>query len=352
MKKMSLLLLTALLVFTQLGLYSTVSAAGFRDVGTSHWAYQDITALTGKKIISGYDNGTYQPNGNVTRAQAAKILYNALGLTEKPSKKLSFRDIKGHWAEDYISVLTEKGIFSDAARFNPNQDLTRSQMAKIIVESFDFTKTSTKKFNDVNPSVWYGGYVSKLYASGVTKGIDEKRFNPNGKVSRAQMAAFVNRAMNKDTLGPPSEPIDWTAPLSVEEIKKLEEELWLEVNKARAKFGLEEYIFSDELSELASERAKLMFEKDAFTHDIPGYGYHSDMMKKDSEFLASMENIHQGNYPPKNIVTGWLNSPTHVKAFYEWADPQTNAGIGIYGSRDGDKLYWVFIVGLGEYVEY
>ena len=75
----------------------------YKDVGTNHWAYDAVTYMTGKKIISGYSDGTFRPNNKVTRAEFAKMMVLALDLKLHNPKDKSFLDIgKDNWAFKYI----------------------------------------------------------------------------------------------------------------------------------------------------------------------------------------------------------------------------------------------------------
>ena len=57
----------------------TANAAGFKDVAASYWAYDEITALSGKKVIEGYADGTFKPEGKVTREEFAKMIITQRG---------------------------------------------------------------------------------------------------------------------------------------------------------------------------------------------------------------------------------------------------------------------------------
>jgi len=69
MKKIVSLLLVLLM------LSGTVFAAGFTDLDETHWAYPHVSELVEKGVINGYEDGTFRPDANVTRAELAKLLY-------------------------------------------------------------------------------------------------------------------------------------------------------------------------------------------------------------------------------------------------------------------------------------
>ena len=97
---------------------SPAQAETFTDIQPDHWAYKEMTSLVNFKILKGYPDGTFRDETGVTRAQAAKII--ALSLEAKPSTqyKPKFKDVpSSHWAFEYISPLTERGIFNNNDKF-------------------------------------------------------------------------------------------------------------------------------------------------------------------------------------------------------------------------------------------
>ena len=115
------------------------------------------------KIITGYPDGTFQPDAPVTRAEFAAI---AARFDEKSAKTTaSFRDIYGHWAERYISRSAELGWirgYTDNT-FRPDQSITRAEAMALInrvlnrnPESKDDLLRSMNIFNDnLDTAKWY-----------------------------------------------------------------------------------------------------------------------------------------------------------------------------------------------------
>jgi len=113
----------------------------FTDIEGS-WAADWIEELYQEGIVSGYPDGSYRPNNVVTRAQMAKFILKGKhgGGYEPPHyASYSFTDIEGLWAADWIEELYQEGIvsgYSDGT-YRPNNQVTRAQMAKFIVNAFD-----------------------------------------------------------------------------------------------------------------------------------------------------------------------------------------------------------------------
>ncbi|WP_223634726.1 S-layer homology domain-containing protein [Planococcus sp. 4-30] len=174
-------------------------AANLTDVDESHWAYGDVQSLMEKNVLNGYSNGTFKPDESVTRAQAAKVISLAADIKPVKPEKASYPDVApDYWAFEYIEALKKAGVIHGKGNgmYGPSEVLTRGQMAKILAESFGLVGRSTNYFEDVKPADWMFTYVLALRDSGITVGYSQDNtYRPDGIVTRAQMAAFANRAM-------------------------------------------------------------------------------------------------------------------------------------------------------------
>ena len=90
-------------------------------------------------IINGYTDGSFKPEGTITRAEACKMICVALNGGKEPAlgtnAKASFTDTKGHWAEGYIESCVAQGIVAGigGGKFNPNGNVTGTQFAKMLL---------------------------------------------------------------------------------------------------------------------------------------------------------------------------------------------------------------------------
>ena len=90
-------------------------------------------------IINGYTDGSFKPEGTITRAEACKMICVALNGGKEPvlgtNATATFTDIKGHWAEKYIEYCVSEGIVAGigGGKFNPNGNVTGSQFAKMLL---------------------------------------------------------------------------------------------------------------------------------------------------------------------------------------------------------------------------
>ncbi|MDT0161572.1 S-layer homology domain-containing protein [Bacillus sp. AG4(2022)] len=170
----------------------------FSDVTNKDYYFQAVSSLSERGIIKGYGNGIFKPEESVTRAQAAKMLALALNLRTDHVKDPGFKDVsKNNWAYRYIAALAERGIIKGYGdQYKPNEPITRAQMAKIIALGYKFKESplKDKRFQDVNPTDWYAGYLQPLIEKGITNGTTAKTYSPIETVSRGQMAAFIYRS--------------------------------------------------------------------------------------------------------------------------------------------------------------
>jgi len=104
---------------------------------------------------------------------------------------------EAEWAKVYITRLSELGVISGFDnKIRPNDPVTREEFAKLIVNALGLTESADDmEFCDVNPAEWYAEYVSKLYKSGITKGISETEFGTGTYINREDMAVLTYRAM-------------------------------------------------------------------------------------------------------------------------------------------------------------
>lgn len=165
----------------------TVFARSFTDIPPSYRAYDEIMYLAQGGIVTGNNNGTYAPQREVTRAEAAVMLGRALGL-DGTKTKTDFKDVKrDSFASGYIQSAVKKGIiqgFADGT-FRPDQFVTRGQMALFISRAFGYGSNLTTS-----------AAASQLMERGIALGMANGDFGANKTITRADYAVFLARAIN------------------------------------------------------------------------------------------------------------------------------------------------------------
>lgn len=160
-----------------------------------HWAEANIKALVEKGAIAGYEDQTFKPGNNITRAEFATVLVKAFELDEKKGKV--FADTAAHWARENIATANAHGIitgYSDE-KFGPDDNITREQMAVMIVKSANLShgeQVSSPDFSDsAKISAWAGEAVAAAAKAGIIKGYSDGSFRPKGQATRAEAATVV-----------------------------------------------------------------------------------------------------------------------------------------------------------------
>ncbi|MBE7048836.1 MAG: S-layer homology domain-containing protein [Ruminococcaceae bacterium] len=119
--------------------------------------------------------------------------------TKPMVSQVFFTDISDvTWAKDAIVYLQSKGVVSGrtAETFDPNAQVTRAELLKMLVAGFKLTGSSDARFGDVSADAWYADYVAIGAANGLITGDENGNFNPNQAVSRQDAAVLMYRALN------------------------------------------------------------------------------------------------------------------------------------------------------------
>lgn len=204
-------LVAAVPTFTQA---EVTKGTSFSDVKDTHQFYAAIESLTSRGIINGYEDGTYKPGQQISRAHAAKIMALALNLDTKNVVDPGFKDVKkGHPYYVHIAALVNAGIIKgyEDNTFKPTGNLTRAHVAQMLVLGFKLEEDKLSKlpFKDVNEKQWFANYIQTLYSNKITSGTTATTFSPNAFVTRGQVASFIfkSESANVETPEVPEVPV-------------------------------------------------------------------------------------------------------------------------------------------------
>lgn len=151
--------------------------------------------------IMGYPDGTVQPKGEITRAEACTIFFRLLTESSRDyyfSKTNDYTDVNaGDWFNNAISTLSNAGIVTgyNDGTFRPNQPITRGEMAKIIANFANLNK-GTKSFTDLSGH-WSKSYVELAAGNGWIAGYPDGSFRPDQKITRAETVTMINRVLER-----------------------------------------------------------------------------------------------------------------------------------------------------------
>ena len=121
-----------------------------------------------------------------------------VSLTSMASAAATLNDIEGHWANNYIQTLADKGIINGYpdGTFKPDNSITRAEFCKTVVGSLVSEGkigyvTTTNTFIDVPSSEWFSKYVETAYANNLVSGKGNGLFDPEANITRQEMAKIV-----------------------------------------------------------------------------------------------------------------------------------------------------------------
>jgi uncharacterized protein YkwD len=163
----------------------------FRDV-TSNTHRANIEGLFARGTTLGCSGDRYCPSASVTRGQMATFLARELGLSPRTA---DFRDVSSSNPHaGAIGALAARGITTgcDTGRFCPGDTVSRAQMATFLRRALNLTERAPSGLTDISGT--HAGSVGALQHAGITQGCSATRYCPVERVSRAQMATFLQRA--------------------------------------------------------------------------------------------------------------------------------------------------------------
>lgn len=161
-----------------------------------------LDTVNHRAYVSGRGGQTFAPNGSLTRAEAAQMLY-AL-MTEQAHKQYdrtscSLRDVAaGCWYTTAVSTLANVGAISGYSdgTFRPNKEITRAEFVTILTGIYGEDTTKGMPFSDVGHS-WCYDAVATAYAHGWVSGYSDGTFRPNQTITRAEAVVILNSVLGR-----------------------------------------------------------------------------------------------------------------------------------------------------------
>ena len=124
--------------------FTMFAGAAFTDQADIKVDADAVDTLVSLGIVEGFEDGSFQPNGTVTRAQMAKMIYVLRTGNSDASayndEKSSFTDINGHWARGYIKYCQSLGIIAGKSntKFVPNEKVSAQEAAKMLLVTLGY----------------------------------------------------------------------------------------------------------------------------------------------------------------------------------------------------------------------
>lgn len=185
---------------------TNILAKTFSDVNNNDWFYSVVNELSDKGIISGYEDNTFKPQKAVSYAEFLTLLNNSIGEKQSPDYKNS-----EEWYKPTFDYLKNKGVIANIA--NPNQEITRNEMAKYL--SFGLEKLKNQKIDTTTPASIkdfdsipneYKDLVASVVNAGLIKGDENQNFNGSKSLTRAETAVIIKGLGGGTTTPTPKKP--------------------------------------------------------------------------------------------------------------------------------------------------
>ena len=152
--------------------------------------------------IVGYEDGTVRPEGDITRAEVATIFFRLLtdeSRDEFWSQTNPYSDVsEDAWYNNAVSTLTNAGIIDgyEDGTFKPNGNITRAEFATIAVRFFEATYEGENLFPDIDGH-WAQDYINEAANAGIVDGYPDGTFGPQKLITRAEAMTMVNRTIDR-----------------------------------------------------------------------------------------------------------------------------------------------------------
>ena len=181
-------------------------AAAFSDI-EGHWAAKQITAAADMSLVNGMGDGTYAPEGTVTRAQFVQMMVNLLGETEAGTG-CPYTDIVGEESNPWYYTAVSKAweleliVFADGETFLPEQAITREEMATLLSKALQSKGLVADDSFAIDQVVSDSADITEAYLADakfvvfheIMNGMEDGKFYPQGETTRAQAATVLVRA--------------------------------------------------------------------------------------------------------------------------------------------------------------
>ncbi len=195
-KTISVVLVLMMLLATA----TPISSYGVAKDYAGHWAGDKIQLWLDKGYVTGYPDGSFNPEGKVTRSEFVTMVNSVFNYTEVAdinftdveSNKWYYQEVQKAFKANYIAGTSE-------TQFAPNENLTREQAAVIVskIMKLDENPSGVEKFKDANEiSTWAKNFVGAAAQAELINGYNDSTFKPQNPISRAEAIIILNNSLN------------------------------------------------------------------------------------------------------------------------------------------------------------
>ena len=170
-----------------------------------------VQTIAHESYIDGYNDKTFKPNNNMTRAEFSKIIASISNNYNDSISNLSYikkyQDMKddNKWYSNYVGYVTKENLMQgDEKGFRPDDYITRAEVSRVLKNLFKINTMSNKekeilnKFGNELNDKWYKDDMVTLITNGVMNGYPDGTVKPNNNITRAEIVSLINKLKGRN----------------------------------------------------------------------------------------------------------------------------------------------------------
>lgn len=173
----------------------------FKEI-ENHWAKSSVELLVSKGIVSGYSDGTFRPEKNLTRAEAIVIVLKTAEIAPIQNANIITPDASEvpEWSKGYVQSAVNEGFISGYkdGTLRMNNDITREEILAMILKATksNLSTSNTLNFKDMNDiSEWAIKYVETAVTEKLINGYPDNTFRGRNNITRAEISVIVSKLL-------------------------------------------------------------------------------------------------------------------------------------------------------------
>jgi len=189
---------------------ATVGASQFGDVALDHFYYAQISDLAARGIVSGFEDGSFQPDEWVTRQQFAKMIVLAQGYPVSENDVCSFGDVQKDagslYPDNYVAVCAAEGVTQGktSTHFAPYDNMSRAQLITMVARAAGLSELPPGEPPFADFSADHYPWAAKAYQAGLLDGLEEFKGGYSGaydfwdNATRGEVCALLYSLLQQD----------------------------------------------------------------------------------------------------------------------------------------------------------
>ena len=199
-KRFCAIILAVAMVMTMIPVAVAASPSSYDDI-SGHWAESSIDRWSGYGVVNGAGDGQFAPDRTLTRAEAAQIFANLLGLTAAASLGQYVDVAVGSWYYDAIAKCVAAGILTGTggATMSPETVISRQELFVMYARALSIqpkTSADTSFTDSASVASWAAGYINALADMGAIQGGGDGSLDPAGDINRASFVALLDQSIS------------------------------------------------------------------------------------------------------------------------------------------------------------